>query len=548
MTNSNIHKLAEQHGSCVQDDVKYRYALDENQCVIEIGSELVVKSKDYICLSCGKILRPVKGQIRKKHFRHKVHVDCSSETYLHNLAKLVFFQTYNECLANNRPYLIEYKVPKHCDVCRENGPCNIGYEVKKTDLTRYFKDIALEVRDNEFIPDVLLTSGRNSLYVEIAVTHFVEEKKTTSGMKIIEIHIDNEGDIDLITSCHLSEDDARVSIHNFRKDPVSGDYSNECQKTVYCFILHPSGKSIIRYVPVLEFESIAAKGAYVEKVDQFGRRSGKEEFLNRVSKAFQKGMKIKNCWLCTFHCLQYRTHESFCRLQKTEIANNNQAVECKKYKSIDSVPDCGLIVDAINQVIKSRAKWPEQQQAKRNASPPPPKQKPEPYPFLEMKDAGFLKLITHEVACRKFSGEEIKRNLDNDAEDPFLDIIFHGVKVNCVSCGQELMLVTSANVNKCSVVIDSWNFVQSGGEFYKSSLLNRILEATVYEKNKSLNLVCRCLVRYSKSRVLAVQCPSCSEVSPLSSYDPGQIFQRKMHHRDYLQIISDRANGRILFK
>ena len=540
MANSDTH-LATHHDSSALNDVKYRYALDENQCVIEISSDSVIKSKDYVCVSCGKILRPVKGPIRKKHFRHKVHVDCSSETYLHNLAKLVFKQTYDECLDNNRPYIFEYKVPKCCDFCPDNGPCIVGEAVKQIDLTRYFQHVALEVRDNEFIPDLLLTaSNKQRLYVEIAVTHFVEEKKVASGMKILEIHIDNEGDIDLITSCLLSEEDARINIHNFRKDPVSGNFSSKCKKTVDCFILYPSGKSIMCPVPLLEFKKIGSKDCYVETIDKSGQCSNRDEFVERVGKAFKKGMKIKNCWLCTFHCLQFRTQESFCRLHKTEIMKTNHAVECKKYKPIKSVPECGLVTAAVNQAAESHTKWLEQQQAKRNASPPPPpppsgKQKAEPYPFLEMKAAGFLDSPEDD---RKLSSDEIKRIVDN-ASDPFLDIIFYGVKVNCAGCGSELMLVTSAKVIKCSVRIDAWDFIQSNGEFYKSIFLNKVLEATACEENKPFNLVCRYLARYSMSKVLAVQCPSCSEISPLTSCTPGQIFQRKMHHKIYSQIILD---------
>lgn len=71
------------------DNIKYRYAADDDDKVLDILSEQVIKGKDYTCLSCGGTLRPVKGEERQHHFRHKIQTNCSPETYLHNLAKRV---------------------------------------------------------------------------------------------------------------------------------------------------------------------------------------------------------------------------------------------------------------------------------------------------------------------------------------------------------------------------------------------------------------------------------------------------------------------------
>ncbi len=325
----------------LRNDIKYQYALDESR-TIDIGSDDVVRGKEYACLSCGNVLIPVLGEIRQKHFRHKIQVDCSPETYLHNLAKRMFFQTYKECLNNNRPYFLEYCVPAHCNACTEYGPCETGHELKLTDLTQHFKEISLESRDGDFIPDILLKRSLETLYVEIAVTHFVEENKTCSGIRIIEISVNNENDVELITSCELSERDSRVSIRNFRLTPINGNFANECRKTVNCFVLYPNGKSKLGPLPVLEYESLVAKGIYVEKTPSYGA----EAFINKVAELHLKGMKIKNCWLCTFHCLHFRTRESYCQLLKKRLENKNQAVDCPKYKLKESIPECGLMQEA----------------------------------------------------------------------------------------------------------------------------------------------------------------------------------------------------------
>lgn len=331
----------------LRNDIKYQYALDESR-TIDIGSDNVVRGKEYACLSCGNVLIPVLGEFRQKHFRHKIQVECSSETYLHNLAKRMFFQTYNECLNNNRPYFIEYCVPTRCNACKEYGPCEIGHELKRTDLAKHFKETSLEIRDDEFIPDILLKSGSESLYVEIAVTHFVEEKKASSEKRIIEITVNDENDIELITSCQLSERDERVSIRNFRLTPINSNLGNECRKTVNCFVLYPNGKSKLGSIPVLEYESLVDKGMYVDKIQTYGA----EAFINKVAELHLKGMKIKNCWLCTFHCLHFRTRESYCQLLKKHLENKNQAVDCPKYKPKTVIPECGLIQEAESRLMK----------------------------------------------------------------------------------------------------------------------------------------------------------------------------------------------------
>lgn len=330
-----------------RNDIKYQYAIDESR-TIDIGSDKVVRGKEYTCLSCGNALIPVLGEIRQKHFRHKNQIECSSETYLHNLAKRMFFQTYKECLSNNQPYFLGYYVPTRCNACNGYGPCEIGHELKRTDLTMHFKEIFLEARDGKFIPDILLKRGSESLFVEIAVTHFVEENKASSGIRMIEIAVNDENDIDLITSCQLSEQDARISISNFRLAPINGNFANQCRKTVNCFVLYPNGKSKLGPLPILEYESLVDKGMYVEITQMYGA----EAFINKVAELHLKGMKIINCWLCTFHCLHFRTRESYCQLLKKHLENKNQAVDCPKYKPKAVIPKCGLIQEAEARLMK----------------------------------------------------------------------------------------------------------------------------------------------------------------------------------------------------
>lgn len=362
MTNNTLHPLT------VQAEIKYRYALDENQNVINIDSERIIRGNDYLCISCGKVLRPVKGEIRQKHFRHKIQVDCSPETYLHNLAKRMFFKTYSDCLQNNQQYFLEYKVPRHCNACKDNGPCEVGNDgLTKIDLTKYFKDISLETRDGDFIPDILLRNGSKSLYIEIAVTHFVGEPKENSGAKIVEIAIKDETDIDLITSCCISETDFRISAKNFIRSPATAAFTKECKNEFYCFILYPDGRSVIDLKPAWKFEELLAKGIYVEKVGQLGPGDNiKTAFVNKVAELYLKGMNIKNCWLCSHHVLDNRMTDNFCMILKKKFrGETNQAVKCANYEPVKTIPECGLMQAVINRLKKSQIDWEIQQQKAR---------------------------------------------------------------------------------------------------------------------------------------------------------------------------------------
>lgn len=392
MTHLSTSPLLPDHSSNPVS-IKYSYALDENNNVIEIGSASVIKGKDYTCISCSGPLRPVMGEIRQQHFRHRVQVDCSPETYLHNLAKHVFLQTYNDCLANGKPFMVEYLVPTYCSAC---NTC-LGYETKQADLTRHFKNIDLEVPDRGFIPDILLatTSGGEALYVEIAVTHFVEENKVSSGARIVEIHVCIESDIDLISSCCISEADPRVTIYNFKKEPLLRVGQHKCpsstpldkptdnpkqnEQSIPCFFLFKnSGKCLQKNCSKPEYDKLSSRSAYSRMLDIPGAATIEDSdfllrfFVDNIQKAYLLGNKIKNCWLCNFHRrkqersnilgLRHTWHTysySYCNKHKRIIDNSNDAFDCNVFWIINGLkPDDDLLM--YNRV--QTAKYQEQKQ------------------------------------------------------------------------------------------------------------------------------------------------------------------------------------------
>jgi competence CoiA-like predicted nuclease len=132
--------------------IKYKYAIDPSGTIIKIDSlskETISRGQNFICISCRKALIPRLGNIRQKHFAHKRPYKCSNETYLHKLAIQLFYQEYVYCLSNNRPFYIEVKQLKICNLKhKELGfKCElIGFT--KFDLTKFLKRNLISIRDS----------------------------------------------------------------------------------------------------------------------------------------------------------------------------------------------------------------------------------------------------------------------------------------------------------------------------------------------------------------------------------------------------------------
>ena len=74
----------------------YNFAKDETGAVTDIATidESSRHRSKFFCIGCGEEMVPVLGQRRRHHFRHKsLTVNCSYETYLHQLGKEKFKKT-----------------------------------------------------------------------------------------------------------------------------------------------------------------------------------------------------------------------------------------------------------------------------------------------------------------------------------------------------------------------------------------------------------------------------------------------------------------------
>jgi len=318
--------------------IKYKYAMDSVGRITDIETVDREHRGEYTCISCGQDLVSVIGNVRKRHFRHKVISGaCSTETYLHQMGKRLFYDSYSSCLHDGTDgFPIMLECPRVCDHCVNKGPCDLPPQSRTFCLTRFFKEIYLERPDGDLVPDLLLLAeSGEKLYVEIVVTHCASRHKISSGVRLIEIQIETEEDLSLIRSGKLY-DDARVSVLNFDPKPVKADFHTECAQDVAVFILNPNGSAVIKEMKWFEYEQTdKSKWSYHEIVEP---RSSPDRFRAELEAAYLDGHKVRNCFLCRYHAkpTRYQRDETekpiFCR-RYGSLRFSNDAVKCGSYRA-----------------------------------------------------------------------------------------------------------------------------------------------------------------------------------------------------------------------
>lgn len=192
-------------------------------------------NESFKCLECGSPMLSKRGNVKEWHFAHigGKNVVCSYESYLHKLGIIKFVEAYKARIEANKQLLLEVAKGR---ICYRNecpyGKVELcgrvdGYGI--VPLLPDFKNIEIEVKDGNFIPDVLLSAddGRK-IYIEIVVTHFSEPRKIASGVPIVEIELKSEADLNLLTKGMLSQRDENIGVFNFGQYMKKVDY--QCEK------------------------------------------------------------------------------------------------------------------------------------------------------------------------------------------------------------------------------------------------------------------------------------------------------------------------------
>lgn len=329
--------------------MKYEYAI-ENSELIHISSINNQNRKNYsdlICISCGNALIPKLGECKIHHFAHKINCECSSETYLHRLAKTTLFNNLSYRLQNNLPYYVSIpfelacnhysKYSQFCQRSKKNYPINI---------LKFFDSVYLERACDSFVPDVLLFNKKTELciFIEIAVSHFCSEQKIKSNNRIIEIPVFNQSDIKGLSSSSL--DDIDTYTYNFI---VKSAYDELCNN--YCiykkerdekfyshmaeyFVIHTSGKCQIVNLSNRQFIANSKNNMYRFAICRYGdyKDINSVYFKDSIFYLYaEQNFNIRNCQLCKHN--HRSSYESYCYYYN-RITNSNDAIKCKAYAPI----------------------------------------------------------------------------------------------------------------------------------------------------------------------------------------------------------------------
>ena len=212
--------------------VRYKSAIRiEDGVLVQIAKD-TERGFHYTCPCCKHEMRPVLGELKEVHFRHKGN-PCQYDKYLHSFAEELFLQEYRFCLDNGVPFILALDSPLPCNgacVLIRDRNCKEHYIHSEIDLTKQYPKISKERRisinmDDYRRPDILLESDDGKqLWIEIFVTHKTIEQKLEEAQKrnipVIEIQITDEQckGIKSIRE-HKVEESGFVALHNFDFKP-----------------------------------------------------------------------------------------------------------------------------------------------------------------------------------------------------------------------------------------------------------------------------------------------------------------------------------------
>ncbi len=319
------------------------YALNKQGSLIDIDN--IDEGTEYFCPCCKRPMTPKRGQIRQWHFAHHIgNEPCDYDKYLHSLAELKIKEWFN----NAEHIYIKLKTFAKCqyyDKCpmHEDDFCKAPVAPEPIDLKTYYgqctEEVKLEKDGNVLIPDLLaVTEKGHWLFFEILVTHKCDDVKLKSGVRIIEIPITSEDDIERITNSDTLIEDQDASFFNFKhKDIDAPELARPMQK----FIIHKSGKAFIdrEHFCCKDFKK-QRRGVfemtlpYYEDIPLFFNCGG--IYPVGWAKAAEAGIQFKNCALCKYMHFNDWEGISSCALYRKFGTNKdcrqNNATTCQYYR------------------------------------------------------------------------------------------------------------------------------------------------------------------------------------------------------------------------
>ena len=241
-----------------------------------------------ICPVCKTKLVAKKGNENEHHFAHYNGSSCATayQTLLHLLAK--------QLISEKKRIKIP---PVYCEMFREDEKDPKGYTFKKEKISEAtpLEDVkvSLEQKDNGIIPDIIIEYKERKLYVEIYVSHKVDDNKKA---------IVQNNDVSMM-EINLSNVNRMIS-----KEELSKYLFDSTSKSVWIYNT---------YKNKIKKEQLAKKNDFIKKQ--------KIERENKIRSSFEKAL----CPLCSAPIVKYRLfsdgYEFVCSkdCSITELINEN---------------------------------------------------------------------------------------------------------------------------------------------------------------------------------------------------------------------------------
>jgi len=94
--------------------ITYQYAMSDDGSTWNITdvSKEYRKKHHFECFSChNRMIAKIKIGKKEPHFAHFYEGNCSRETYLHQLGKKLFVESFNKARRENKKLVVEYTQP-----------------------------------------------------------------------------------------------------------------------------------------------------------------------------------------------------------------------------------------------------------------------------------------------------------------------------------------------------------------------------------------------------------------------------------------------------
>lgn len=342
--------------------VKYNYALNEHGHLVSIKQADQERNDGhtYHCIGCGAGMIARLGKVRVKHFaHHDDEICCGTESYLHILAKRLIKEKFEK----NEPFQVGYYRDVKCSDIQtcpfaKDDECHTR-KLEIFDLKKFYDTCEEERPVGECIADLLLSNSskpeRKPVLIEIQVSHKCTPKKRDSGLRIIEIRIQNENDIEKLLEAPIVENpDAE---YGYVRDVETIGYAK-----FYGFKNQSSIPEQLAMRSIQRFYLFRSGKAYVSNMDEFTlcrdiwtKDNDKAIFEVSIDSSYlgnpspyefgyvaarQSGFEVKTCLFCKYHRDGYDVgigvNPIFCCLYKKygtpENPEAQHARECNYYR------------------------------------------------------------------------------------------------------------------------------------------------------------------------------------------------------------------------